>query len=256
MRSASTIALLVLKMSPFGPISFEYEPVCGIACRSPQYGPEPLVHNDIPTLLYCGTRSTWMPHSPNFARKAISCGMKVWHGYRHSFINTSICWAAMNAPRNEKRPEFLPLRDEQLVNVPNDQIKNAVPVGTFAGPQDFVLRFHDDKLVATNSGGQGSDRTKKTSKYVTRDNTIYGQKQTSRFRRPKVWEESVTPTEAAVGCPWPLFMGGVANGKDAELGISKKIVPWCRSRLVEALYQPRHAHRHRRTAHTSSPAYR
>jgi len=52
--------------------------------------------------------------------------------------------------------KFLTLRDEQLVNVPNDLIKNAVPVGTFAGPQDFVLRFHDDKLIATNSGGQGS----------------------------------------------------------------------------------------------------
>ena len=61
----------------------------------------------------------------------------------------------MNIPRNETRPEILNLRDEQLVNVPNDLIKNAVPVGTFAGPQDFVLRFHDDKLVATNSGGQG-----------------------------------------------------------------------------------------------------
>src|SRR5208283_5607594 len=44
--------------------------------------------------LYCGTLSTWMPHSPNSARKAIPCGMKMWHGYRHSFINTSICWAA------------------------------------------------------------------------------------------------------------------------------------------------------------------
>ena len=52
--------------------------------------------------------------------------------------------------------KFLTLSDEQLVNVPNDLIKNAVPVGTFAGPQDCVLRFHDDKLVATNSGRQGS----------------------------------------------------------------------------------------------------
>ena len=153
------------------------------ACNT---GPEPLVHNDIPALLYCGTRSTWMPHSPNSARKAIPCEMKMWHGYRHSFINTSICWAA-RMPREMKRVrKFLTLRDEQLVNVPKHLIKNAVPVGTFAGPQDFVLRFHDDKLVATNSGGQGSDRTKKTSKYATRDNTIYCQKQTSRFRRPKV----------------------------------------------------------------------
>ena len=23
-----------------------------------------------------------------------SCGMKMWHGYRHSLMNTSICWAA------------------------------------------------------------------------------------------------------------------------------------------------------------------
>ena len=44
--------------------------------------------------LYCETRSIWMPHSPNSARKAIPCGMKMWHGYRHSFMNTSICWAA------------------------------------------------------------------------------------------------------------------------------------------------------------------
>ena len=61
----------------------------------------------------------------------------------------------MNAPQSETRPEILNLRDEQLGNVPNGLIKNAVPVGTFAGPQDFVLRFHDGKLVATNSGGQG-----------------------------------------------------------------------------------------------------
>jgi len=40
--------------------------------------------------LYCGTLSTWMPHSPNSARKTIPCGMKMWHGYRHSFINHKI----------------------------------------------------------------------------------------------------------------------------------------------------------------------
>ena len=61
----------------------------------------------------------------------------------------------MNAPQNETRPESPNLRDEQLGNIPNGLIKNAVPVGTFAGPQDFVLRFHDGKLVAMNSGGQG-----------------------------------------------------------------------------------------------------
>jgi hypothetical protein len=31
---------------------------------------------------------------PNSVRKAISCGMKMWHGYGHSFMNTSICCAA------------------------------------------------------------------------------------------------------------------------------------------------------------------
>jgi hypothetical protein len=61
----------------------------------------------------------------------------------------------VNAPRDETRPDILDLRDERLVNVPNELIKNAVPVGTFAGPQNLVLRFHDGKLVATNSGGQG-----------------------------------------------------------------------------------------------------
>ena len=34
----------------------------------------------------------------------------------------------------------------------------------------------------------------------------------------------MTPTEAAADSPWTMFRGGVANGKDAELGISKKIV--------------------------------
>ena len=61
----------------------------------------------------------------------------------------------MNAPQSETRPEILNLRDEQLGNVPNGLIKNAVPVGTFAGPQDFVLRFQDGKPVAANSGKQG-----------------------------------------------------------------------------------------------------
>jgi hypothetical protein len=61
----------------------------------------------------------------------------------------------MNTPQNETCPEIPNLRDEQLGNVPDGLIKNAVPLGTFAGPQDFVLRFHDGKLVATDSGGQG-----------------------------------------------------------------------------------------------------
>jgi hypothetical protein len=61
----------------------------------------------------------------------------------------------MNASRNETRSEIFNLRDEQLVNLANDLAKNAVPAGTFAGSQDFVLRFHDGKATATNSGGQG-----------------------------------------------------------------------------------------------------
>jgi hypothetical protein len=61
----------------------------------------------------------------------------------------------MNPSGNKTRPETLDRSDERLAKVPNDLIKNAMPVGTFAGPQDFVLRFHDGKLVATNSGEQG-----------------------------------------------------------------------------------------------------
>jgi hypothetical protein len=37
----------------------------------------------------------------------------------------------MNAPQNETRPESPNLRDEQLGDIPNGLIKNAVPVGTF-----------------------------------------------------------------------------------------------------------------------------
>jgi hypothetical protein len=62
----------------------------------------------------------------------------------------------MNVPQNETSPE-IPLSDERLgnPNPSNELLKNAVPIGKFAGPQDFVLRFHDGKLVAANSGKQG-----------------------------------------------------------------------------------------------------
>ena len=60
----------------------------------------------------------------------------------------------MNVPRNETSTE-IPLSDEQLANPSNELLKNAVPIGIFAGPQDFVLRFRDGKLVAANSGKQG-----------------------------------------------------------------------------------------------------
>ena len=48
-----------------------------------------------------------------------------------------------------------PLSDQQLANPANELLKNAVPIGKFAGAQDFVLRFHDGKLVGANSGKQG-----------------------------------------------------------------------------------------------------
>jgi hypothetical protein len=60
----------------------------------------------------------------------------------------------MNVSQNEKSTE-IPLSDEQLANPSNELLKNAVPIGKFAGPQDFVLRFHDGKLVTANSGKQG-----------------------------------------------------------------------------------------------------
>jgi hypothetical protein len=60
----------------------------------------------------------------------------------------------MNVPKNETSTEN-PLSEEQLASPSNELLKNAVPLGKFAGPQDFVLRFHDGKLVAANSGKQG-----------------------------------------------------------------------------------------------------
>jgi hypothetical protein len=60
----------------------------------------------------------------------------------------------MNVPHNETSTE-IPLSDEELANPSNELLKNAVPIGKFAGPQDFVLRFHDGKPVAANSGKQG-----------------------------------------------------------------------------------------------------
>ena len=60
----------------------------------------------------------------------------------------------MNVPQNETSTE-IPLSDEELAKSSNELLKNAVPIGKFAGPQDFVLRFHDGKLVAANSGKQG-----------------------------------------------------------------------------------------------------
>jgi hypothetical protein len=60
----------------------------------------------------------------------------------------------MNVPQNETSIE-IPLSGEQLANPSNELLKKAVPIGKFAGPQDFVLRIHDGKLVAANSGQQG-----------------------------------------------------------------------------------------------------
>ena len=60
----------------------------------------------------------------------------------------------MNVQQNETSIE-IPLSDEDLANPANELLKSAVPIGKFAGPQDFVLRFHNGKLVAANSGKQG-----------------------------------------------------------------------------------------------------
>jgi hypothetical protein len=61
----------------------------------------------------------------------------------------------MNVPQNETSTGIANLFDQKAVNPSDELLKNAVPIGTFAGPQDFVLRFHDGKLVAANSGKQG-----------------------------------------------------------------------------------------------------
>ena len=61
----------------------------------------------------------------------------------------------MNVPQNETSAGIANLFDEKTVNPADELLKNAVPIGTFAGPQDFVLRFHDGTLVAANSGKQG-----------------------------------------------------------------------------------------------------
>ena len=60
----------------------------------------------------------------------------------------------MNVPQYATITEN-PLSEEQLANPSNELLKNAVPIGKFAGAQDFVLRFHDGKLVAANSGRRG-----------------------------------------------------------------------------------------------------
>jgi len=59
----------------------------------------------------------------------------------------------MNVPQNEAgtgNPS-----DEQLANPANQLLKKALPIGKFPGAQDFVLRFHDGRLVVANSGKQG-----------------------------------------------------------------------------------------------------
>ena len=38
---------------------------------------------------------------------------------------------------------------------PIDLLKTRTPIGTFAGPQDFVIRIRNGKLVAANTGDQG-----------------------------------------------------------------------------------------------------
>jgi hypothetical protein len=60
----------------------------------------------------------------------------------------------LNVPQNETITGN-PLSDQQLANPANELLKNAVPIGKFAGAQDFVLRFHDGRLVVANSGKQG-----------------------------------------------------------------------------------------------------
>ena len=60
----------------------------------------------------------------------------------------------MNVPQSETSTE-IPLSDQQPAYPSIELLKNAVPIGNFAGPQDFVLRFHDGKLVAADSGKQG-----------------------------------------------------------------------------------------------------
>ena len=60
----------------------------------------------------------------------------------------------MNVTQHETSTE-ISQSEEQRANPSNELLKDAVPIGKFAGPQDFVLRFHDGKLVAANSGKQG-----------------------------------------------------------------------------------------------------
>jgi hypothetical protein len=60
----------------------------------------------------------------------------------------------MNVPQNVTSTE-IPFSDQPLSNPANELLKIAVPIGKFAGPQDFVLRFQDGKPVAANSGKQG-----------------------------------------------------------------------------------------------------
>ena len=60
----------------------------------------------------------------------------------------------MNVSQYETSTQ-IPLSDEQRATPSDELLKNAVPIGKFAGPQDFVLRFHDGKLVAADSGKQG-----------------------------------------------------------------------------------------------------
>lgn len=61
----------------------------------------------------------------------------------------------MNMPQNEALTEVRTRGEERSTNLPDGLFRNAAPIGTFAGQQDFVVRFHDGKPVAMNSGEQG-----------------------------------------------------------------------------------------------------
>ena len=61
----------------------------------------------------------------------------------------------MNALQNDQKQGTSHPQDSPITSSAVDQMKLAKPVGAFAGSTDLILRFHNGKLIAADTGDQG-----------------------------------------------------------------------------------------------------
>jgi hypothetical protein len=61
----------------------------------------------------------------------------------------------MNVLEKDQKQGTNQSKNPSATNSPVDLAKMAKPIGTFGGPADLKLRFHDGKLVAADTGDQG-----------------------------------------------------------------------------------------------------